>query len=382
MSKSQAFLTTSTRVRNTKVNSRMYKYIFALLTLIASVSMTQAQVRVQRYDVTEGDDNKVVYSLPLTRLYVAVTVEEAVSTPGEFALYAEKYLGIRTAPMKASRSFSIKDVKMGAYGVPDPDRRYTVQFKNNSTATYLQLTPDGIICAINSEYVPLNQMPEEGRTDFEAEQPIDRYSAMSEEYVQATSAMKQAEITAREIFRIRESRTAIVSGEAEQPFPDGTAMKLAIAGLDKQENALTERFMGKTKTRTQTFVIRNIVADEEGRVVAFRFSETLGLLDRDDLRGEPIYLDIKVLERAPQLSEKEAAKKEKSLLKSIIYTVPGKVQATLITDGRRLLSGDFDIAQLGTRENLAPSLFSAKKGRASIVFNPETGSIRRIKEHE
>ena len=370
----------STHMRNNKVNSRMYKYIFALLTLIASGTLSQAQVRVQRYDVTEGDGNSVTYSLPRTRLYVAVTVEEAVSTPGEFALYAEKYLGIRTAPMKASRTFRIKDVKMGTYGIPDPDRRYTVRFKNNSTATYLQLTPDGIICAINSEYIPLGQIPEEGRTDFPIEEPTDRYSAMSEEYVQATSAMKQAEITAGEIFRIRESRTAIVSGEAEQPFPDGTAMKLAIAGLDKQENALTERFMGKTKVRTQTFVIRDIVADEEGKGIAFRFSETLGLLDRDDLRGEPVYLDIRILERAPELSEKETAKKEKSLLKSIIYNIPGKIQATLMADGRRLLSGDFDIAQLGTRENLNPSLFSAKGARTSIIFNPETGSIRQVKE--
>ena len=382
MSADLVFLTSSTQVRNTKVNSRMYKYLFALLTLIVSISLSHAQVRVQRYDVTQGDANNVVYSLPLTRLYVAVTVEESVSAPGEFALYAEKYLGIRTAPMTASHSFSIKDVRMGSHGVPDPDKRYTVRFKNNSTATYLQLTPDGIICAINSEYVPLSQMPEEGRTDFATDRPVDRYSAMSEEYVQATSAMKQAEITAREIFRIRESRTAIVSGEAEQPFPDGTAMKLAIAGLDKQEDALTERFMGRTKTRTQTFVIRDIVADEEGKVVVFRFSEALGLLDRNDLRGEPVYLDIKILERAPSLSEKEAAKKEKSLLKGIIYTIPGKIRATLVADGRSLLSGNFDIAQLGTRESLSPSLFTAKKGGASIVLNPETGSIRQIREFE
>lgn len=358
----------------------MYKYILVLLSLVAGVCTSHAQVRVQRYDVSEADGNKVAYALPLTRLYVAVTVEEAVSEPGDFALYAEKYLGIRTAPMQASRSFHIKDVKMGTYGIPDPNGRYTIQFKNNSTATYLQLTTDGIISAINADFVPLTQIPEEGMTDFPQEQDIDRFSAMSEEYVQATSAMKQAEITAREIFRIRESRTAIVSGEAEQPFPDGTAMKLAIAGLDKQEAALTERFMGKTKRRTQTFVIRGIVADQEGQGVAFRFSEGLGLLDKDDLRGEPVYLDIKILEKAPELTEKEAAKKEKALTKGVIYNVPGKVQATLIHDGKHLLSGDFDIAQIGAREVLSPALFTGKNDRAAIVFNPETGSVRQIKE--
>ncbi|MDO4771910.1 DUF4831 family protein [Porphyromonas sp.] len=358
----------------------MYKYILTALTLIMGVCTSYAQSRVQRYDITEGDNNSVVYALPLTRLYVTVTVEEEVTTPGEFALYAEKYLGIKTVPMQPTQTFRIKEIKMGAYGVPNPEQRYTVQFKSNSAASYLQLTQDGILCAINSEYIPLSQMPEEKMTDFETEEAIDRLSSMSEEYVQATTKTKQAEITAREIFRIRESRTSIVSGEAEQPFPDGQAMKLAISGLDKQEKALTERFVGKVKVRTRTFVIRNLSAEEEGRTVAFRFSEALGLLDKADLRGEPVYLNIKVLDRAPELTEKEAARKAKSL-KGIIYTVPGKIRASLSSsEGKSILSGDYDIAQLGTQEALNPALFTAKKGRASLILNPETGSIRQVKE--
>lgn len=358
----------------------MYKYILALLTLLMTSSAVSAQVRVQRYDVTEGDGSRVVYALPITRLYIVATVEEVTFTPGAFALYTEKYLGIKAPDTKVGKNYSLRDLKMGTYGIPNPDRRYTIQFKSGSTAPYLQMTTDGIICAINSESLPTPTLPESNTSETTEGSSDEGLRAMSEEYVQATSPMKQAEITAREIFRIRESRTAIVSGEAEQPFPDGEAMRLAIAGLDKQEKALTERFVGTTKRRTHSIVIRNIVPDEEGRLVAFRFSETDGLLGTDDLRGEPIYIDIKVLDKAPELTEKEFAKKEKALLKGVIYTLPGKVSATLVKDGKALLSGDFDIAQLGTLECLAPTLFSAKKNRTAIIFNPETGSVRHIQQ--
>ncbi len=355
----------------------MQKYIFALLLACVGATASLAQSRVEKFSLSDTGDNRIVYALPQTKFYVVVTVEESLFEPGPFALYAERYLGIKSPGMTTSRSFSIKEVKLGTYGIADSEQRYTVQFKNGSNAPFVSLTSDGILCAINTDFTESVALPADRQTDFGQDAASAALSSMSEEYVQATSVTKQAEITAREIFRLRESRVSVVSGESEQPFPDGEAMKVAIAGIDKQEKALTERFVGSTKTRTRTVVIRNIDAHVPGQQVAFRFSETLGLLPKDDLRGNPAYIDVKILEQAPELSPKDAARKEKSL-KGVIYILPGKVSATVLYGSKSLLSGDFDVAQLGSKESLAPDLFSSKKGRVSVIFNPQTGSVRRV----
>ena len=51
-------------------------------------------------------------------------------------------------------------------------------------------------------------------------------SVFSEELLMAGSTAKQAEVAAKQIYRVRESRLNILTGEADNLPPDGEAMKL------------------------------------------------------------------------------------------------------------------------------------------------------------
>lgn len=108
----------------------------------------------------------------------------------------------------------------------------------------------------------------------------------------AGSTAKMAELTAKEIFNIRESKNLILRGQAENMPKDGASLQLVIDNLNQQEQAMTEMFTGINDREDQVFTVR--LSPEEGLKdrIAFRFSEKLGILTPDDLAGEPIYVNL------------------------------------------------------------------------------------------
>jgi hypothetical protein len=193
----------------------------------------------------------------------------------------------------------------------------------------------------------------------------------------AGSTAKQAEVAAKQIYRIRESRLNILTGEADNLPPDGEAMKLVIKQLQDQENALNKLFVGNTTQETMTYDFVITPVEDIEKDVLFRFSTQLGVLDADDLGGEPVYLSLKATEKAPELDPKEAEKKEKSL-KGIVYNIPGKAQVTITLGSERLYKGDVQVTQFGSRECLAPVMFEDKKAPIKVLFYPETGALKQI----
>lgn len=160
-------------------------------------------------------------------------------------------------------------------------------------------------------------------------------------------------------------------------------MKIAIDGLDRSERSLTERFTGKMETIIHKRLVVDLDPTVEGRRVAFRFSSEEGLLPVDDLRGEPVYMVVKVTDQAPLLDEKEQKKKERQLRNGVVYNVPGEAMVQ-ITDnrGRVLVSRTLAVAQLGTREALESDLFTNNKVLTSVVFHQSTGGIKEVKSVE
>ena len=193
----------------------------------------------------------------------------------------------------------------------------------------------------------------------------------------AGSTARQAEVAAKQIYRIRESRMDILTGEADNHPPDGEAMKLVIQQLEAQEQTLSHLFTGTTEKTTDLYEVSIIPSDELDKEVIFRFSKQLGIVDADDLGGAPVYMNLIATERAPQLEPKEAEKKEKSL-KGIIYNVPGKAKVEITMGKHTLYKGEAQITQFGTQEGLAPVMFEDKKAPVKISFYPETGAIKQI----
>ena len=262
-------------------------------------------------------------------------------------------------------------------GVPDADNTLIVEFQAGTVAPYAYLTEDGLLCSINAEYTPDESALEAARKKNQAPTKVTDASVLSEELLMAGSTAKQAEVAAKQIYRIRESRMNILTGDADNLPPDGEAMKLVIQQLEEQEKALTNLFTGIRAKEVSDYEVTIVPFDNLDKEVLFRFSPQLGIVDADDLGGAPVYMNLKAIDRAPVLDPKEAEKKEKSL-KGIIYNVPGKASIEISMNKKTLYKGEAQITQFGTREGLAPIMFEDKKAPVKVYFYPETGAIKQI----
>lgn len=334
-----------------------------------------AQTKVVKKNAVKANNFGITYSLPKTSLIVEAEVTKVTCKAGPYYQYAEKYLAVQDAIAEDAVYYELGKVRLINRGVPDPDNTYIVEFKPGTVAPYAYLTEEGLLCSINTEYVPAEEKAE--KKAVVAKQGAVQNSVLSEELLMAGSTARQAEVAAKQIYRIRESRMDILTGEADNLPPDGEAMKLVIQQLEAQEQTLSHLFTGTTEKTTDLYEVSIIPSDELDKEVIFRFSKQLGIVDADDLGGAPVYMNLIATERAPQLEPKEAEKKEKSL-KGIIYNVPGKAKVEITMGKHTLYKGEAQITQFGTQEGLAPVMFEDKKAPVKISFYPETGAIKQI----
>ena len=78
----------------------------------------------------------------------------------------------------------------------------------------------------------------------------------------AGSTAKMAELVAKEIYNIRESKNALVRGQADNMPKDGEQLKIMLANLEEQEAAMTEMFSGTLNKDEKIFNIR-LTPDKE-----------------------------------------------------------------------------------------------------------------------
>ena len=350
------------------------KNLIIIATLLLGLPLV-AQTKVVKKNAVKANNFGITYSLPKTSLIVEAEVTKVTCKAGPYYQYAEKYLAVQDAIAEDAVYYELGKVRLLNRGVPDPDNTYIVEFKPGTVAPYAYLTEEGLLCSINTEYVPAEEKAE--KKAVAAKQGAAQNSVLSEELLMAGSTARQAEVAAKQIYRIRESRMDILTGEADNLPPDGEAMKLVIQQLEAQEQTLSHLFTGTTEKTTDLYEVSIIPSDELDKEVIFRFSKQLGIVDADDLGGAPVYMNLIATERAPQLEPKEAEKKEKSL-KGIIYNVPGKAKVEITMGKRTLYKGEAQITQFGTQEGLAPVMFEDKKAPVKISFYPETGAIKQI----
>ncbi|MDD2436062.1 MAG: DUF4831 family protein [Massilibacteroides sp.] len=353
----------------------MKNYILAVGLLISIPLFSQTKI-VKR-TALKSNNFGITYSLPKTSLIISAEVKKSTCKAGPYYIYAEKYLGVKDVVTEDKVFYSLGKISLFNKGIPDPNRTYIVEFKAGTVAPYAYLTEDGLLCSINAEYTPEESEIEIARKKRIQPIRVADASVYSEELLMAGSVAKQAEVAAKQIYRIRESRLNILTGESDNLPPDGEAMKLVIQQLEEQEKALTNLFTGIIVEEYSDYDVTITPYDNLDKEILFRFSTHLGIVDADDLGGTPVYLNLKATERAPELDEKEAAKKEKSL-KGIVYNLPGKASVEIQMNKKTLYKGEVQIVQFGTQEGLAPVMFEDKKAPVKVYFYPETGTIKQI----
>ena len=314
----------------------------------------------------------VIYYLPKTQFEIKVKATKVTYTPGELCQYANRYLRLQNVSSQPNEYWELQSVQLRTIGVPDKEKAYGVKLKDKSAASQVELTESGIIKAINTTAPQEKAVPEEKAT--ESSKRVDPRSFMTEEILLAGSSNKMAELIAREIYNIRESKNSLTRGQADYMPQDGAALKLMLSNLETQEKALTEMFTGFTERTEQTFTFYVEPEKEIKDQVVFRFSNKLGVVKEDNLAGEPIYISVTNENTLPPANEEEKAKKK---LEGIIYNIPGKASVTIKGNGKQYVNEEVFLTQFGETEVLIDNLFN-KKVNTRVIFNTTTGGIVKI----
>ena len=118
------------------------------LLLIFSPSVS-AQTEIERFRPGVTMDG-VNYFLPKTVFEIVVTAEKAVTKPGEFAEYADRYLRQPNVPKEESTLWTLKEISLNAYGTPDSTKAYSIRLKAKTSAPLVSLTADGLLLGVNT----------------------------------------------------------------------------------------------------------------------------------------------------------------------------------------------------------------------------------------
>ncbi|NDV59163.1 DUF4831 family protein [Bacteroides sp. 519] len=350
----------------------MRKALFIFGLFIATIATAQTQVTP---GVTMGKDYGVLYTLPKTEINIEVTATQVVYTPGQFSRYADRYLRLTNVSANPEEYWELNEVKAVSVGVPDNKESYFIKLKDKTVAPLVELTEDGLIKSINVPYVSQKPVMPENRPSV-APKKVNPKDFLTEEILMANSTAKMAELVAKEIYSIRESRNALLRGQADNTPKDGEQLRLMLESLDQQENAMVEMFSGVRTKEKKTFNIRFTPTHELQNEIVFRFSKKLGILNKENLAGSPIYISLSDLKTVglPQQQTEDPKKKD---IKGVAYNVPGKGLVTITLDREKLFEGDLPVTQFGIVEYLAPTLFD-KNSTVQVIFNTNTGGIIKV----
>lgn len=357
----------------------MKKVLSVVVAIIISISGLVAQT-TQKLTATKASEYGLIYNLPMTVLDVTIEAQKVVKQPGEYFKYAKKYLDADNAIAEPSQSWSLKSITVNARGVSNPNEKYLVQFKKG-TAPYIIVNEENFPLAINTDKVPTLetvQLPVAKEAEPTALETPAATQVMSQEMLQSQSSAKRAELAASQIYALRQSRTDLITGQSEQMPPDGQAMQLVLDNIAQQEAALTAMFMGTEQysTDVKTFTIVPDTLDRQ--IIIARLSSLKGIVDSQDLSGDPIYVTVNVAEKGVMPINEKTGLAKTFPKGGIAYRIPGKATVNVEYNGKDIFQSIFNVAQYGVVFGIDPTMITDRKVSAYIIFDPLTGAIKEI----
>jgi len=312
--------------------------------------------------VSASPSGTVVYSLPVTSINFCVDAVREDFIAGPYAQYAKKYMGSE-ARTSNEVNYYLKSIKVVPYLEADPSVRVTVNLKKEGAGdSFLKLCSQGLVVASDS-YTGKEEIwrfPSLAGNDQFAGKDVDNnlstatttlyktvktatgYEkvAVSQSQVVEKSAEKKASETAATIFKLRSMRMAIVTGDTDATY-SGEAMASAIKELLRMEEEYMSLFYGTTveSVQTMSFDVVPKGNNREHMYVAFRLSDTEGLLPPSDLSGRPIVLDLELDPAAASVSGGKAS--------GIMYRVPRIATARVLDGSQMLLQTRIPMYQFG-----------------------------------
>ncbi|MGN0189547.1 MAG: DUF4831 family protein [Candidatus Cryptobacteroides sp.] len=313
-------------------------------------------------------EGAVSYSLPSTVLSFDVEAEKTEFYAGPYAKYAQKYLGIEVG-QKNEVTYKLTSVRMTPYLEPDNSSRYALESGVAlADAAFLQMTSCGLVCCSpwNSGPQPEWRFPSLCGGDFSRDGMTSNVSSVSEvlygqakdgsaydrvavqqEVTVAKTVDKKASETASMIFSLRKKRIQIITGDTDASYT-GEAMGAALAEITRLENEYMTLFTGYSRTSVQKKRFDIIPQKDKNMYIAFRLSDTEGLVSADNISGKPL-----VLELTPEpvvLPQTDEGKKGRKTPKNMVYAtcrIPSVCSVRLLDGADVIFSARQPVSQLG-----------------------------------
>lgn len=328
--------------------------------------VADAQILRQGDPVPQG---AIIYSLPVTAISLKVTAEHESFVAGPYAAYAQKYLGV-DARRNSGDTYVIKSVEMLPYIEADPAVSVAINLGNskNASANFLNFCSQGLIVTSDSytgkpaawrfpSVAGDNEFAASGIASNLASQSTTLYKSVStaeglekvpvqQTQVVEKSLERKAEETANMIFKLRQKRIDIITGDTDATY-SGEAMKAVLNEIARLEQEYLSLFLGKSVTDSQTVVFDVIptASNAKQMYIAFRLSDTQGLLPANNVSGRPIVLELVADgENIAPTPFNEAVASSKG---TVVYRKPVTVLAKLIDGQNIIMQSRMPVYQLG-----------------------------------
>lgn len=345
----------------------MKRYATTILSLILLVEISFGQTTFVK------GASVITYSLPKTEFVIEVTSEKITEQPGLFYLYANRYLSTTDVITQPKTYYRFKDIKVIKRTVPDEKRTYSIIPQKKSPTNLLTTNGVGLLAGINIPPPTSSPQlsPPQSKIITNAKEP-QTLLPLLEEYMMASSTTKMAEGAAKQIYRIRENRLDLLGGYTESIPKDGQAVKTLIEQMDIEEEKLTQLFVGTINKQNIKQTLLFTPTESAQNLPIFRYSEYMGVVEADDLSGDPIYL---TLQYTPYRHVDDGQKKRKSKYQEVFTVIPIFATMTLTYQGKELYREDVVLPQLGITQ---PIPFREIKKNSQIYVDTETGKLKAI----
>jgi len=349
------------------------KRIFLTGILLSISLFSFSQLLTEKLATAMDTARGIVYQLPKTILQVEVDTKCVQETPGMYFQYADRFLGIKDFIQNESIRYEITGFRLTTKTIPDPSQAYLISTGKKGKKLNIALTPEGFLKSINgtSENVmhPSSVSAETVAKIAPKAWETAGSSIFTKDMQLANSTAKMAELAANQLFTLRDTRFNLLTQELDKTPTDGRSYEIVLSELNQMERAYLELFKGKTTESNQSFSY-TLVPQKDSTDILFRFSLFKGILDKNNLGGNPIFIEVKALPVAA-----EALRVDKTATpQGLYYRVPGRAVIN-ITDGKDVFfTREITVPQFGRVLSLPAAQISAAE------LCPMTGALLVLKK--
>ena len=370
-----------------------------ILSALLSATFTIGLQAQKLSDFIRVDSGTVVsdgffFYLPRTALEFEFNITETRYLKGELSDYAGKYFQTQPEITKNHSEFSIDNISMKPYPVPDPSQKYRYSAETASEIA-IQTVWGGIIKSINADVdvksdlqnkygivstfnknndakdatVPFFSLGVKADTVINREITADSTiieSRVINRRTVANTPEEMAKETVQKLDDIRKVRYTLISGPEDVNL-DGATLETSLKELEKTEQELLALFFGKAKKSTQTYRVTYIPG--ESPEILFYLSPEVGITTISGFGHPSVKVSVSTFNGGPKVAQANVAKSG-----VIPYRTSEKMVLSIQWNGSKYFETELMLPQFGQIHAVPVKKLSTIK----VIYDEQNGGIESI----